>query len=59
MVRAHKEDVGELICRRATNQGADLIVMGCYGHARLREMVFGGATRHILRHMPVPILFSH
>jgi nucleotide-binding universal stress UspA family protein len=51
--------ISTLICRHATNRGADLIVMGCYGHARLREMVFGGATRHLLRHMPVPVLFSH
>jgi nucleotide-binding universal stress UspA family protein len=57
--KAQGEDVGLLICRHATNHGADLIVMGCYGHTRLREMVFGGATRHLLRHMPVPVLFSH
>jgi nucleotide-binding universal stress UspA family protein len=57
--QAQGEDVGLLICRHATNRGADLIVMGCYGRTRLREMVFGGATRHMLRHMPVPVLFSH
>jgi nucleotide-binding universal stress UspA family protein len=39
--------------------GADLLVMGCYGHARLRELVFGGASRHVLSHMPIPVLISH
>ena len=43
----------------AGDVGADLLVMGAYGHARLREMVLGGATRHILQHMTVPVLMSH
>jgi len=34
-------------------------VMGAYGHSRMRELVFGGTTRHIARHMTVPTLFSH
>ncbi|HWB44099.1 MAG TPA: universal stress protein [Hyphomicrobiaceae bacterium] len=38
---------------------ADLVVMGCYGHSRLREFVFGGATRHVLQKMRVPVLMSH
>jgi nucleotide-binding universal stress UspA family protein len=33
--------------------------MGAYGHSRLREFVFGGVTREILRHMTVPVLMSH
>ena len=41
------------------DMGADLLVMGAYGHSRMREMVFGGATRHIARHMTVPTLLSH
>jgi nucleotide-binding universal stress UspA family protein len=32
----------------------DLVVMGAYGHSRLRELVLGGATQHILSHMTVP-----
>jgi len=51
--------VGDELLSRAADQGADLIVMGAYGHSRVREYVFGGATRHILRHMTVPILLSH
>lgn len=41
------------------DDGTDLLVMGAYGHSRLREFVFGGATRHILQHMTIPVLLSH
>jgi nucleotide-binding universal stress UspA family protein len=37
----------------------DLIVMGCYGHALLRERLFGGATRSVLASLPAPVLTSH
>ena len=43
----------------AKEMSADLLVMGCYGHARLREFVFGGASRHVLSHMTIPVLMSH
>jgi hypothetical protein len=33
--------------------------VGCYGHARLREFVFGGASRHVLSHVAIPVLMSH
>ena len=52
-------DVGDMILSRAADEGADLIVMGAYGHARLRELVLGGATRNLLEHMTVPVLMSH
>jgi nucleotide-binding universal stress UspA family protein len=51
--------VGDMILSRAADAGADLIVMGAYGHSRLREFVLGGATAHVLRHMTVPVLMSH
>jgi nucleotide-binding universal stress UspA family protein len=51
--------VGDLILSRAADMGADLIVMGGYGHSRAREFVLGGATRALLGHMTVPVLFSH
>jgi nucleotide-binding universal stress UspA family protein len=44
---------------RAADLGADLIVMGAYGHSRVREMLLGGATRSVLRSMTVPVLMSH
>lgn len=51
--------VGDELLSRLADQGCDLLVMGCYGHSRLRETIFGGATRHILKHMTVPVLMSH
>ncbi len=52
-------EVGDDLLSRLADFGADLLVMGCYGHSRLREFVMGGATREILRHMTVPVLMSH
>jgi nucleotide-binding universal stress UspA family protein len=51
--------VGEWLLSRAADLGSDLIVMGAYGHSRVREMVLGGATRTLLRSMTVPVLMSH
>ena len=51
--------VGETLLACAREMSADLLVMGCYGHARLREFVFGGASRHVLSHMTIPVLMSH
>jgi nucleotide-binding universal stress UspA family protein len=51
--------VGETLIASAEEMSADLLVMGCYGHARVREFVFGGASRHVLAHMRTPILMSH
>ena len=52
-------DVGDVLLSRAADMGMDMIVMGAYGHSRLRETVLGGATRHLLAHMTVPVLLSH
>lgn len=52
-------DAGDLLLARAVDHGADLIVMGAYGHARWREVVLGGVTRHLLAQMTVPVLMSH
>ncbi len=51
--------VGELLMRTAHDQGAGLIIMGAYGHSRFTEFVFGGATRHIIRNLNIPVLMSH
>ncbi len=57
----HADDiaVGEMILSRAADLGVDLIVMGAYGHARLRETVLGGATKTLLEHMTAPVFMSH
>jgi nucleotide-binding universal stress UspA family protein len=51
--------IGDEILSRVADAGADLLVMGADGHSRMREMIFGGATRHLVRHMTMPTLFSH
>jgi nucleotide-binding universal stress UspA family protein len=52
-------DVGELILSQAADLDADLIVMGVYGHGRVREIVPGGASRTLLKSMTVPVLIAH
>ncbi|MET0207503.1 MAG: universal stress protein [Burkholderiaceae bacterium] len=43
----------------ASDVGADLLVMGCYGHSRTREWVLGGVTRTVLQSMTLPVLMTH
>ncbi|MBI2316946.1 MAG: universal stress protein [Betaproteobacteria bacterium] len=57
--RAEDIDAGNQLLSRAADLGSDLIVMGAYGHSRLRETVMGGVTRTILESMTVPVLMSH
>ena len=58
-IKSDDVDVGALLLSQAADLNADLIVMGAYGHSRLREVMLGGATREILRSMTVPVLLSH
>ena len=57
--RAADISIGDALLSYAADIGADLIVCGAYGHSRVREMVLGGATRHLLQHMTVPVLMAH
>lgn len=52
-------EVGELLRRTATDLAADLIVMGGFGHSRLRERIFGGATSSMVKSLTVPVLMAH
>ncbi len=52
-------DVADVILSHAADAGSDFIVMGGYGHSRLREFVLGGVTRSIFRSMTAPVLMSH
>lgn len=52
-------DVADVLLSHAADIAADLIVMGGYGHSRLREFVLGGVTRSILGSMTVPVFMSH
>ena len=51
--------IGAALMRKASTIGADLLVMGGYGHARLRERILGGVTHHIVNHPELPILLAH
>jgi nucleotide-binding universal stress UspA family protein len=50
---------GEAILRAAAAEGCDLLVKGAYTQSRLRQMIFGGATSHILAHAELPVLMAH
>ena len=52
-------DVASLLLSHAADEDVDFIVMGGYGHSRLREFVLGGVTRSMLRTMTAPVLMSH
>ncbi|BEP51762.1 universal stress protein [Variovorax paradoxus] len=52
-------DIADALLSRTAELGADLLVMGGYGHSRLRERVLGGVTRRILARMAVPVLMVH
>ena len=45
--------------RRQPALNCDLLVMGAYGHSRLREMILGGATRDVLANSTIPVLMAH
>lgn len=52
-------NVGQELLHQANAFGSDLLVMGCYGHSRLREFILGGASKYVLEHMQLPVLLSH
>jgi len=56
---ASSAQVANNLAALAGDLGADLLVMGCYGHSRIREQVFGGVTRALLARPPAPILMTH
>ncbi|WP_153770780.1 universal stress protein [Labrenzia sp. CE80] len=51
--------VADTLLNYVSDNGNDLVVMGGYGHSRMREFLFGGATREILQAMTVPVLMAH
>ena len=52
-------DASDALLSRAADLSVDLIVMGAYGRHRLRDVIMGGVTAHMLKHMTVPVLMSH
>lgn len=53
------ELLGELLLSRAFDLGADLLVMGCYGHSQFHELILGGASRTVLANAVIPVLMAH
>jgi nucleotide-binding universal stress UspA family protein len=56
--RSPDAEAGEVIRRHAENLDADLVVMGLYGHARLRELILGGASKTMLDQETFPLLVA-
>jgi nucleotide-binding universal stress UspA family protein len=56
---AREDYAAQALCTLASDLAADVIVMGAYGHTRATGFVLGDVTRHVLKNMPVPVLFSH
>jgi nucleotide-binding universal stress UspA family protein len=54
-----KDDAAKAILSAATKAGADLLVMGAYGHSRVRELVLGGVTKHMLQSTTIPTFMVH
>jgi nucleotide-binding universal stress UspA family protein len=54
-----KRSAGEVILAKAEELGCDLVIKGAYTQSRLRQMIFGGATRHILAKAMLPVLMAH
>ena len=54
-----KANAGDTILKKAAELGCDLIVKGAYTQSRLRQMIFGGTTRHILTNANLPVLMAH
>jgi nucleotide-binding universal stress UspA family protein len=51
--------IGEMLLEAAASLGARYVVMGAYGHSRVREAVLGGVTRRMMQESPVPLLLGH
>jgi nucleotide-binding universal stress UspA family protein len=58
-VETDRMEIGDALLSFAADRGCDLLVMGAYGHSRVRELVLGGATRTILNSMTLPVLMAH
>ncbi len=56
--RAVERDVGAGLLKAVTDHNADLLVMGAYSHSRLRQLILGGVTRHVLEHARLPVLMN-
>ena len=58
-VDSGSETLSDIMLSKAKELGIDLIIMGAYGHSRLREKILGGNTYHLLNNSPIPLLMNH
>ena len=58
-LKGDNRTAGSVILDRARALGCDLVVKGAYTQSRLRQLIFGGTTRHILTHAELPVLTAH
>ena len=58
-VQSHGRPIAQALQEHAREIGADMLVMGAFGHSRIRDFVLGGATSGILRQLELPVLLSH
>ena len=59
IIEANDRDIGDVFTDYVRSEKLDLLVMGAFGHSRVRDFVLGGATKSMLRQPPVPLLLSH
>ena len=59
LIRSTRQSVKHELQAQMLDTGADMLVMGCYGHSRFREMILGGVSRDMLRDVPFPLLLSN
>ena len=57
--RSEGRNTGEAVLRAAKAEGCDLLVKGAFTQSRLRQMIFGGTTSHILAKAELPVLMAH
>jgi nucleotide-binding universal stress UspA family protein len=58
-IKAQDISVADALLSRVADLRVDLMVMGAYGHSRLREIILGGVTRQVFKQMTVPVLMTH
>jgi nucleotide-binding universal stress UspA family protein len=58
-VKSARSDIGSRLMEEADRRNSDLIVMGGYGHLRLRERLLGGVTYNLMHEAPIPLLMAH
>ena len=58
-IQLEGRSTGEAVLAAAKAEGCDLLVKGAFTRTRLRQMIFGGVTSHIMRHADLPLLMAH